>query len=147
MAATAPLPPHDDPILRALDVLRSRSGFLVMREAFYGTRRFDDFARRVDLSPSSLAARLRSLVAEGLLQRVPYQEEGARARHEYVLTEKGEALLPALVGLLRWANDYLPPAERGMDLVHADCGTPAAVEIRCRSRHKLSLKDLRAERT
>lgn len=140
-----PVPPPDDPILRALEVLRSRSGFLVMREAFYGTRRFDDFVRRLELSPSSLAARLRSLVADGLLERVPYQEAGARARHEYALTPKGEALLPALVALLRWANDHLPPTDNGVEFVHARCGSLVQSDIRCRSGHSVSLQELVAK--
>ena len=140
----APPPPQDDPILRALDVLRSRSGFLVMREAYYGTRRFDDFARRLSLSPSSLATRLRSLVAEGMLERVPYQEQGTRARHEYVLTDKGEALLPVLVALLRWSNDYLPPAGTAVEFVHADCGAQVGAEVRCAKGHRIGLSDVRA---
>lgn len=146
MSEPRPLPvaPDDDPILRTLEVLRSRSGFLVMREAFYGTRRFDDFARRLELSPSSLAARLRALVADGLLERVPYRDEGARTRHEYVLTSQGEALLPALVALHRWASDHLPPVDASVELVHVGCGAPVEAVVRCGDGHELSLQDLHA---
>ncbi len=138
------MPAEDDPIVRALDVLSSRSGFLVMREAFYGTRRFDDFARRLGMSPSGLAARLRALVDAGLLARVAYQETGARTRLEYTLTEKGEALLPALVALLRWGNDYLPARPSGVEFVHTACGTPVATEVRCACGHDVGLRELRA---
>ncbi len=139
-----PVPAEDDPILRALEVLSSRSGFLVMREAFYGTRRFDDFERRLAMSPSSLAARLRTLVEAGLLSRVPYQEAGTRTRHEYAPTAKGEELLPALVALLRWGNDHLSPRERGVELVHATCTSPVRAEIRCAHGHEVPLRELRA---
>ncbi len=141
---TAPVPAQEDPILRALDVLRSRSGFLVMREVFYGRRRFDDLARRLAMSPSSLAARLRTLVSDGLLTRVSYQEAGARTRHEYTLTERGAALLPALVGLLRWANDHLPATGPGLELVHSTCGSPVRAEVRCGRGHEVARGDLRA---
>lgn len=139
-----PVPAEADPILRALDVLRSRSGFLIMREAFYGTRRFDDFAGRLGMSPSSVAARLRGLVADGLLARVAYREAGARTRDEYVLTAKGEALLPALVALLRWANDHLPAGEHHLDLVHVRCDTPVQTQLRCGLGHEVTLRELRA---
>ncbi len=139
----APVPPEADPILQALDVLRSRSGFLVMREAFYGTRRFDDFARRLAMSPSSLAARLRALVADGLLVRVAYRESTARTRQEYVLTAKGEGLLPALVALLRWGNDYVAQAGPRLDLVHDTCGTPVRADIRCALGHEVTRDELR----
>jgi DNA-binding HxlR family transcriptional regulator len=143
---SAPVPADEDPILRALDVLRSRSGFLVMREVFYGRRRFDDLARRLAMSPSSLATRLRALVSDGLLTRVSYQDTGARTRHEYTLTERGAALLPALVALLRWGNDHLPATATGtrLELVHASCGAPVRAEVRCGCGHDVALGDFRA---
>jgi DNA-binding HxlR family transcriptional regulator len=138
----APLPADDDPIVRALDVLGSRGAFLVMREAYYGTRRFDDFARRLAMSPSALSSRLRELVADGMLARAPYREAGTRTRSEYVLTPKGEALLPALVALQRWANDHLPPVGPRVDLVHAACGAPVGAQVVCDDGHRTSLADL-----
>ena len=138
----APVPVDDDPIVRALGVLGSRGAFLVMREAFYGTRRFDDFARRLTMSPSALSARLRDLVTDGMLARVAYRDEGARTRSEYVLTDKGEALLPALVALQRWANDHLPPVGPRVDLVHAACGAPVGARVVCDDGHGTSLADL-----
>ena len=138
----APVPVDDDPIVRALAVLGSRGAFLVMREAFYGTRRFDDFTRRLGMSPSALSARLRELVDDGLLARAPYREAGTRTRSEYVLTPAGEALLPALVGLQRWANDHLPPQGRRVDLVHRGCGAPVGATVTCDRGHQLSLADL-----
>ena len=139
----APVPAEDDPILRALEVLSSRSGFLVMREAFYGTRRFDDFARRLAMSPSSLAARLRTLVDAGLLDRAAYREAGTRTRHEYVLTAKGEALLPALVALLQWGNEHLPARPSTVELVHRTGGAPVRAEVRCARGHDVPLRELR----
>ena len=81
---------------KALDVVRNRSTFLLMLEAFYGTTRFEDFAERVGLSDPVTAARLRELVDEGLLEREDYREPGKRTRQRYRLrplerAEHGEA--------------------------------------------------------
>jgi len=138
----APLRVDDDPIVRALGVLGSRGAFLVMREAFYGTRRFDDFTRRLGMSPSALSARLRDLVADGMLARTAYREAGARTRSEYVLTAKGEALLPALVALQRWANDHLPPRGPRVDLIHDGCDAAVGARLTCDDGHELALRDL-----
>src|SRR5947209_15466369 len=73
-------------IARSLDVLTTRSAFLILREAFYGTTRFDDFARRVGISEPVTAARLRELVDEGLLEREHYRQPGQRTRQRYRLT-------------------------------------------------------------
>ncbi len=94
-------------VARALDVLSTRSAFLVLREAFYGTTRFDDFVRGARISEPVAAARLRELVAEGLLRPEAYREPGQRTRHEYRLTEKGADLLPALVALMQWGDRWL----------------------------------------
>lgn len=128
--------------MRALAVLHSRGAFLVMREAFYGTRRFDEFLSALGMSPSTLAARLRELVDDGLLCRESYREAGARSRHEYVLTAKGEALVPALIALLRWANDHLPPSGPPLELVHRGCGARVLAQPVCEHGHEVTRTDL-----
>jgi DNA-binding HxlR family transcriptional regulator len=97
-----------DSVQRALDALAPRSAGRIVREAFYGTRRFDDFARRTGLTPAVLAARLRDLVEHGVLERSEYREPGRRTRQEYRLTAKGRDLGVALVALLDWADRWLP---------------------------------------
>src|SRR5262245_62366901 len=88
-------------IRRALDVVGEKWTLLVLREAFYGVRRFDDFARNVGCARNILSARLGTLVDEGLLRREPYREPGQRARVEYRITEKGLELFPAIVSLMQ----------------------------------------------
>src|SRR4051812_1929386 len=121
---------------KALDVLGTRTSFLLMREAFYGSRRFDEFARRAGITEASAAARLKELTDHGLLERRPYQEPGQRTRHEYVLTEKGRDLLPAALALMAWGDKHLT-GSRGapLALTHTDCGSPIAVEVRCEQGH------------
>src|ERR1700761_8305439 len=78
------------PLADALDVVRTRSAFLVLREAFYGATRFDEFTRQTGLSEPVTAARLQELTDAGILEREPYREPGQRTRRAYRLTQKGE---------------------------------------------------------
>jgi len=128
------------PIARAMDVVGTRSAFLLLREAFYGTTRFDDFAERAGISQPVAAARLRELVRDGLLEREPYQEPGQRTRMQYRLTDKGAELLPALVALMQWGDRWLGPS--GVELRHRDCDAPVRAELRCARGHQLSVSEL-----
>jgi DNA-binding HxlR family transcriptional regulator len=125
-------------IARTLDVITSRSAFLILREAFYGTTRFDDFAERVGISESVAAARLRELVDDGLLEREDYQEPGQRTRQRYLLTDKGTDLFPALAALMQWGNRWIDERGGPVELRHRDCGEPVAVELRCAAGHELT---------
>jgi hypothetical protein len=87
------------------------------------------------------AARLRELVADGLLAREPYREPGQRTRHEYRLTEKGADLFPVLVALLQWGDRWLNDGGR-VELRHHDCGARVGVEIRCAKGHEVAPGDL-----
>src|SRR5580692_5702925 len=120
---------------RALDVVSSRSALLILREAFYGTARFDDFALRVGISEPVAAARLRELVAEGLLEREPYQEPGQRTRMAYRLTDKGAELLPVVVALMQWGDRWLQPDGAPVELRHAGCDEVVQAELHCAAGH------------
>ena len=126
---------------QALEVISARSAFLIMREAFYGTTRFDDFVTRVGITEAVAAARLRELVADGLLSREPYREPGQRTRHEYRLTEKGADLFPVLVALLQWGDRWVNQGGR-VELRHRDCGAHVGVEIRCAEGHEVTPGEL-----
>jgi DNA-binding HxlR family transcriptional regulator len=128
---------------RALEVVGTRSAMLLMREAYDGTRRFEQFARRVGISDAAAAVRLRELVQAGLLMREPYRDPGQRTRGEYVLTDMGRDLLPALLALMQWGDRYLagsqgPPVE----IHHSGCAAEAHVEVRCDAGHTVPLEEL-----
>jgi DNA-binding HxlR family transcriptional regulator len=129
-------------IAQALDVIPTRSAFLILREAFYGTSRFDEFAQRVGISEPVTAARLRELVENGLLEREDYQEPGQRTRQRYKLTDKGADLFPALVGLMQWGDRWLDDRGGPVDLHHRDCGEPVAVELKCAAGHTVGPHEL-----
>src|ERR1700689_2421855 len=94
------------PIERAMGLVGSRSAMLIMREAFYGTSRFDDFVERVEMAPATASTHLRALTDAGLLQRQPYRELGGRTRDEYALTEAGADLMPVVFGLFEWVRRH-----------------------------------------
>lgn len=129
-------------IAKALDVIPTRSAFLILREAFYGTTRFDDFATRVGISEPVTAARLRELVDNGLLEREDYREPGQRTRQHYRLTEKGAQLFPALVALMQWGDRWLDDRGGPVELRHRDCGERVSVELRCGAGHSVTTDEL-----
>jgi DNA-binding HxlR family transcriptional regulator len=92
------------PIARTTDLVGDWWTPLVMREAFLGARRFAQFQSNLDVPRAVLAARLRRLTDEGLLQRVEYQAHPPR--HEYRLTEKGRAFYDVLAAMWRWGTDW-----------------------------------------
>jgi DNA-binding HxlR family transcriptional regulator len=132
------------PIAAALDLVGRRATFLLIREAYYGTRRFDEFARRAGFTEAVTATRLRELVASGLLERRPYQESGQRTRLEYHLTDMGKDLFPVLVGLMRWGERWVRPGEGRIAFTHAGCGAEIEAEVRCRHGHRVDLEHVRA---
>lgn len=131
---------------KALDVVSTRSAFLLLREAFYGTQKFDDFVGRTDLSEPAAARRLRELVDEGLLAREDYREPGQRTRQRYLLTEKGDDLFPVLAALMQWGDRWCNGGAGPIELRHRDCGAPVDVELRCAAGHRVSAGDLQAGR-
>ena len=128
-------------IAMAMDVIGTRSSMLILREAFYGTTRFDDFYRRVGITRAAAAARLNELVDAGLLTRRPYREPGQRGREEYVLTPAGVDFMPVVWAMFEWGRRHLPTRSR-LRLAHADCGAEATVEIRCAEGHRVPADEL-----
>src|SRR3954467_9656371 len=108
-------------IARALEVLGDRWTLLVIRDAFLGLRRFDDFQRDLGVARNVLTDRLGRLVEEGVLERRRYQERPER--FEYRLSDKGVELWPVIVHLLKWGDrHYADDAGPPMMLAHRGCG-------------------------
>ena len=108
-------------IARALEVVGERWTLLVLRDVFLGLHRFDELIASLGVTRTVLTHRLRKLVDEGVLERQRYQERPER--FSYHPTEKGRALLPALMGLMRWGDAYYAgPAGPPRLLLHRGCG-------------------------
>ncbi|MGB8390316.1 winged helix-turn-helix transcriptional regulator [Mycobacterium sp.] len=128
-------------IEKTMTVVGTKSAMLIMREAYYGTTRFDDFARRVGITKAATSARLAELVELGLLRRQPYREPGQRSRDEYVLTEAGVEFMPVVWAMFEWGRRHLPGRNR-LRLTHLGCGADAEVQMRCTEGHLVPSDEL-----
>lgn len=116
---------------RALTLLGERWTMLVMREAFFGVRRYGQLARNLKIPRPTLSSRLRTLVDAGLLERVRYAQDPDR--YEYPLTEAGRDLFPAIVTLMRWGDTHLAgPEGPPIVLRHDACGEIADPRLVCK---------------
>jgi DNA-binding HxlR family transcriptional regulator len=116
-------------VARTLDVVGERWTLLVLRDAFNGKRRFEEFAQSLPIARNVLTDRLKTLVDRGVLAREPYQQRPER--FEYRLTETGRELYPVIIGLLQWGDRHLAGAAGPpLDVFHKDCGGhPEAVVV------------------
>jgi DNA-binding HxlR family transcriptional regulator len=114
-----------------MDVLSDRWTFLILREAFFGVRRYGELQRNLGIARNVLADRLRQLVEHGMFERVRYRTDPDW--YEYRLTERALDLYPVIVGLMRWADRHLPTGDDAdrLELVHQDCGQPADPYLAC----------------
>ncbi len=108
-------------VARALEVVGERWTILILRDAFLGVRRFDDFQRSLGIARNVLNTRLQRLVDAGLLERRRYQVRPER--HEYRLTDMGLDLWPSILALMQWGDRHLAgPDGPPVRLEHRDCG-------------------------
>ncbi len=118
-----------DSVFAALDVLPDRWSALVLREAFFGVRRFSDFRRNLSIARNTLTDRLNRLVEHGVLVRQPVAE--TNEWEEYRLTEKGLDLYPVVVALMQWGDRWRAPQGPPLLLKHQGCGGELALQLRC----------------
>jgi DNA-binding HxlR family transcriptional regulator len=117
-------------IAKTLDVIGEWWTPLILRDAFHGTRRFDDFQASLGMARSVLTARLRKLTDEGILERYRYSEHPPR--DEYRMTEKGRALFPLIAALLEWGDTWAAgPGGPPVVLVHDTCGEAMHPVLTC----------------
>jgi DNA-binding HxlR family transcriptional regulator len=133
------------PIEKAIAIVGSRPAMLLLREAHYGTHRFDDFVERVGIAPATAATHLRALTEAGLLERTTYQEPGERAREGYALTPAGVDLMPVVIGLFAWGVRYADGND-ALEYAHVDCGAPVAVSVACADGHPVTTDEIEVRR-
>ena len=112
---------EDCSLARSLSVLGDRWTLLILREAFLRVRRFEDFEKSLKIARRVLSERLVLLVDEGILARVPYQNNPPR--FEYRLTEKGLELYPVIISMVHWGDKHYA-GKKGPPLLHThkSCG-------------------------
>lgn len=117
-------------IAKTLDVVGEWWTPLILRDAFRGTTRFDDFQASLGLARSVLTARLAKLTEQGILQRTAYSEHPPR--YEYRLTEKGRALFPVIAALMQWGDTWAAgPDGPPVIFVHDTCGQATQPVLTC----------------
>lgn len=129
------------PIEKAMAVVGSKPAMLIMREAHYGTRRFDDFVARIGLAPATASTHLRALTDAGLVERRPYRDAGARTRDEYHLTPAGADLAPVVIGLFDWGVKHADGTDQ-LTFAHAGCGEPVEVRVTCAAGHEVATDEV-----
>lgn len=135
------------PVARSLDVIGDWWSLLIIRDALNGVRRFSEFQRNLGLAKNILTTRLKTMVAQGIMEVAPASD--GSAYQEYVLTEKGQRLLPVLVALGQWGSDFLfesgEPRSVSVDAKH---GRPLSrLEVRSEDGRPLDFQEIVVERT
>ena len=130
------------PLARALEHLSDSWNALILREAFYGSTRFDEFEGALGIATNTLTRRLKDMTAGGLFERRLYNDRPPR--YEYVLTEKGRDLRPVLLTLLQWGNKYSNVPGSSVHLIDTVTGDPVELALvdsstgeKIGSRHKV----------
>jgi DNA-binding HxlR family transcriptional regulator len=118
-------------VARTLEIVGEKWALLAIREVFLGNRRFDEMVRRTGAPRDTLAARLRSLVAAGILERRQYSDHPAR--FEYFLTEAGKDLNPVIVTLREWGDRHLADEDGPPAIFEHDCGHTLVTRLVCDS--------------
>jgi len=132
-------------VARSVDLLGDWWTPLVLRECYYGVRRFDAFQRSLGIGRNILTQRLNRLVDEGLLERRPYQDRPVR--HEYLLTDKGRDFFPVIAAMVRWGDRWLA-GDDGPPVVlhHTTCDQDMHAEVVCsRCGESIELRDVTAD--
>ncbi|MEU4563603.1 helix-turn-helix domain-containing protein [Actinoplanes sp. NPDC023936] len=130
-------------IARTLELVGEKWTLLVLREIWYGVSRFSDLHQMLGCPRNLLAERLRKLVDNGILATEAYQAEGARSRYRYVVTAKGNDLVPAVLGLLQWGDKYrADPTGPAIVNRHRGCGAALSVQVRCEHDHHVPAAEM-----
>ncbi len=108
------------PIARGLEHVGEWWSILILRDAFRGLTRFDEFSDSLGIAPNMLTRRLAALVEAGLMQRRRYSERPPR--DEYILTERGKDFRPVMLAMLAFGNKHFPPDDRTVRIVNAETG-------------------------
>lgn len=111
------------PIARSLERVGEWWSILILRDAFYGLTRFDEFEKSLGIAPNMLTRRLGTLVEEGLLEKRLYQQKPRR--YGYHLTQAGLDFRPVLMAFAAWGNKHFAPEGHSVDIIDTDTGRPA----------------------
>ena len=127
--SVATVQPRVCSVARTLDIVGEKWALLAVREVFLGNRKFDEIVKRTGAPRDTLAARLRTLVGAGVLERRQYSEHPAR--FEYRLTSAGRDLYPVITTLMRWGDKYLAGDDGPPLVLQHHCGSQVVATVVC----------------
>jgi DNA-binding HxlR family transcriptional regulator len=116
-------------VAATLEVVGDPWTLLILRDAFAGVRRFEQWQERLGVARNVLAARLKTLVGHGVLEKTPYSEHPPRC--EYVLTPKGRDLWTVLIAMAAWGDRHVYGSGAPLKYVHRACGRPFSPVLAC----------------
>jgi DNA-binding HxlR family transcriptional regulator len=130
-------------VAQCLEVVGEWWSMLILRDAFLGVTRFDQFQERLGISRNILNQRLGRLVDAGVLAKVPYSDHPPR--HDYRLTDKGRDLWPVLTTMRQWGDKYAAPDGPPVEVIHQGCGGRSLAVLTCSScAEPMGPRDVRA---
>ena len=127
----------------ATDIMSDRWTILIMREAFYGVMRYDDFRADIGIPRSVLTDRLKRLVEAGMLVRVPYREGSSRTRYGYTLSDTGKSFGLTLLALMAWGDEHFAEDGSAISIVDRSTGRTLKVAIVPEDTPEVSIKDVK----
>lgn len=132
-------------VAQCLEVVGEWWSMLIIRDAFLGVTRFDDFQERLGIARNILIQRLTRLVEKGVLDKVAYSDHPPR--YDYRLTTKGRDLWPVVTAMRQWGDKYAAPDGPPLQVVHKNCGKTSHAIMTCSTcGEPLALRDVRAVR-
>ncbi len=131
-------------IARSLEIVGEWWTLLIIRDAFFGVTRFEDFQERLGVARNILTKRLDTLVETGVMERCVYDER--RDRADYVLTKMGRDLWPVLVTMRQWGDKWVTGrGKEPIELLHTSCGSRTTAHLVCdRCGRRLNAREVRA---
>ena len=131
------------PVTKAMRALGDKWTLLIIRECFWGVRRFDDFQTNLNISKSVLTKKLNQLIEQELLEKRSYKVEGQRTRYEYTFTQKGKDLTKIILSFLDWGNKYLiKEGEMTIKVIDKTTQNDVSIDILDSSGKRLKYREL-----
>ena len=134
----APIPISECVLARAISVIGDGWTLLILREAIHGVTRFDEIHSDLCIPRAVLSSRLKTLVDAEIFIKKPIKQAGLRSYNSYVLSPRGEALIPVLIALGEWGNAHLPGPKSRLSFHHKDCDAVVHSELICEHGHPIT---------
>lgn len=132
------------PVVKSLEQLGDKWVLLILRECFFGYKRFEDFQQNLHISRSVLSSKLQHMLELDLLKKSPYQQEGDRSRFEYRLTRKGKGLIKVIIALMEWGNEHIVnPGEKTLKVIDHQSDSQVQVGLSNKEGDSVPLRQMR----